>query len=68
MADEAKTPTMTSVPRAVHELRTGPKPEQTVAPGTLITEEVGKQHKIDGKTIEALTASGAIELVEVLKG
>lgn len=70
MADEpqtASTPKAVQMPRTVHELLTGPKPEQKLAPGTLLTDDVAKLHKLDGKTVDALKTSGAIEMVEVLK-
>lgn len=61
-------PAITTMPRAVHELVTGKKPDEMIAAGTLITADLAKQHKLDGNALEALAASGAIEAVEVVKG
>ena len=72
MADEAPksevAPKTVQMPRTVHELRTGPKPEQMIEPKTMITEAVAKEHKLDSKEVDRLVDTGAIELVDVLKG
>lgn len=71
MADEANATakvTKVKMPRAVHELRTGPKPEQMIASGTIIDDELAKKHKLGSDELKALEKSGAVELVEVLKG
>jgi len=72
MADEAAkpdaAPTTVKMPRTVHELRTGPKPEQMIKPKTVITDSIAQEHKLDSKEVDRLVGAGAIELVEVLKG
>ena len=72
MADEAQktdtAPKAVKMPRAVHQLHTGPKPEQVIEPGTLITDEVAKKHKFDDQQLGRLQDAGAIELVDILKG
>lgn len=66
----AKTaaPKMTKMHRAVHEIATGPKPENKIEAGTLLTDDVAKEHKLAEKDLKALTDTGAVELVDVLKG
>ncbi|WP_267396562.1 MULTISPECIES: hypothetical protein [unclassified Sphingomonas] len=76
MADENPNPpaAKSSAPKkvqmhsSVHQLHTGTKPENVIEPGTIITDEVAKEHKLDKKALDALTDSGALELVDVLKG
>ena len=60
-------PTESKMPRARHELVTGPDVDDKVAAGTLITDEVAQLYDLDDKTIARLVASGAIELVDVIK-
>jgi len=69
-AAPAKTtaPKAVKMHRAVHDLRTGPKPENMIEAGTIITDEVADEHKLNDKALEQLTDSGAVDLVEVLKG
>ncbi len=67
-AAKSSTPQNVKMHRAVHEVLTGPKPEQKIEPGTLITDEVAKEHKLDAKALTALTDSGALDMVDVLKG
>lgn len=71
MADtppEASTkPTIVKMARTVHELVTGSK-GQKLEPETFLTDDVAKEHKLDSKTIDALVATGAVELVDVHKG
>ena len=71
MADEtpnaSTSPTSVKMPRTVHELTTGSK-GQKIDPGTFLTDDVTKEHKLDGKAITALVATGAVELVDVHKG
>lgn len=66
-ATKSTAPKTVQMPRTVHQLHTGPKPEQVIEPETIITDDVAKQHKLTEKGIEALVTSGAIELVDVLK-
>lgn len=61
-------PKIVQMPRAVHELITGPKPEQKIDAGDFIDDAVAKENKLDDKAIKSLTASGAVELVDILKG
>lgn len=65
---KAAAPTMVSMPRAVHELVTGPEPDAKIDAGTLITDDVAEEHGLEIEQLAALVASGAIELVDVLKG
>jgi hypothetical protein len=71
MADEADKPAApktVQMPRTIHELRTGTKPEQMIEAKTIITDEVAKQHKLDSKAVEHLVGTGAVDMVDVLKG
>ena len=75
MADQADTetakpgtaPKTAQMPRTVHELVTGPKPDQVIASGTFIDDDVAKTHKLTAKEIDRLVDKGAVELVEVHK-
>lgn len=68
-APKASTgPTLVEVARAVYEIVTGPKAGEKIDPGTFLTDEVTAAHKLDEKAVDALVASGAVELVEVHKG
>ncbi|WP_294354050.1 hypothetical protein [uncultured Sphingomonas sp.] len=67
-AAKTAAPKKVEMQRSVHEIITGPKPENVIEPGTLMTDDVTKKHTLDAKSIKALTASGALETVEVLKG
>lgn len=70
MADEAAKPTAkpknVKTPRAVHELVTGPKPENKIDAGEIITDDVAKANKLDDKAIKHLIETGAVDLVDVL--
>jgi hypothetical protein len=63
-----KTPTIVKMARAVHELVTGKKPTDVIAPGEFITETVAKKHSLDADTLAYLVGSGGVELVDVHKG
>ena len=67
-AKASTTPKTVKMARTVHELVTGPKPEQKLDPETFLTDDVIKEHKLDDKAIVALVATGAVELVDVHKG
>lgn len=61
-------PTIVKMARAVHELKTGKKADEHIAPGEFITDAVAKKHSLDTKAVDALVSSGAVELVDVHKG
>ncbi len=67
-AAKTSSPKMTKMHSAVHEIVTGPKPENKIEAGSLLTDEVVKEHKLAEKDLKALTETGAVELVDVLKG
>lgn len=67
-AGKTAAPKKVEMQRTVHEIVTGAKPDDRIDPGTLLTDDVTKKHKLDADTVKALTASGALETVEVLKG
>lgn len=67
-ANTDATPTMVKMARAVHELKTGKKPGEVIAPGEFITDAVAKKHSLDTTAIDDLVDRGAVERVEVLKG
>ncbi len=67
-AAASKTPKLVKMARAVHELITGKKPDDLIAPGEFITEAVAKKHSLDDKAIASLVISGGVELVDVHKG
>jgi hypothetical protein len=62
-----KTPKIVKMARAVHELVTGKKTGDLIAPGEFITDAVAKKHSLDDKAIVSLVASGGVELVDVHK-
>jgi hypothetical protein len=64
----APAPKMVKMPRARHELVTGPKPDQKIDAGEMITDELATKHKLSDKTLASLVETGAVELVDVLKG
>lgn len=63
-----KSPTIVKMARAVHELVTGKKTGDLIAPGEFITDAVAKKHSLDDKAIAGLVTSGGVELVDVHKG
>jgi hypothetical protein len=65
-AAKTAAPKMVQMHRAVHEIATGPKPENKIEAGTLLTDDVAKEHKLAEKDLKALTLTGAVELVDVL--
>ncbi|WP_230770687.1 hypothetical protein [Sphingomonas sp. Leaf4] len=66
-ADTGTTaPREEKLPRAVHELRTGPEPDDKIDGGTIITDELAAEHDLDDAQLEKLFGAGAIELVDVL--
>lgn len=67
-AQADKTPTIVKMARAVHELVTGKKPSDVIAPGEFITDAVAKKHSLDADALAGLVTSGGIELVDVHKG
>lgn len=73
MADEPATPTTGKItkvklPRAVHEIITGKKPEEKIPAGEIITDEVAKKHSLSATEIKDFITTGAVDEVEVLKG
>lgn len=72
MADKApaaaSAPKTVEMPRAVHEIVTGPKPENKIAAGTLLTDDILKTHGLDDEAVLDLVDTGAIDQVDVLKG
>jgi hypothetical protein len=67
-AEADKTPTIVKMARAVHELITGKKKGDVIAPGEFITETVAKKHSLDNDAIASLVTSGGVEFVDVHKG
>jgi hypothetical protein len=67
-ANADKTPTIVKMARAAHELVTGKKPTDVIAPGEFITDAVAKKHSLDASALADLVSSGAVELVDVHKG
>lgn len=63
-----KTPKLVMMARAAHELVTGKKPDDLIAPGEFITDAVAKKHSLDSDAVKSLLASGALDLVEVHQG
>ena len=63
-----KSPTVVKMARAVHELITGKKKGDLIAPGEFITDTVAKKHSLDSDAIGGLVKSGGVELVDVHKG
>lgn len=71
MADEPSTTTKITrakMPRAVHEIITGKKPEEKIPAGEIITDELAKKHSLSAAEIKHFITTGAIDEVEVLKG
>lgn len=67
-AEAGAAPREVKMPRAVHELRTGPDADDKIDGGTIITEKLAGEHGLDETDLEKLLDAGAIELVDVLVG
>lgn len=67
-ADTSAAPREVKMPRAVHELRTGPEEDDRIDGGTIITEGLAIAHALGEADLKKLLDAGAIELVDVLVG